>query len=262
MQLALHWNASLTAVYALSDMAATDDLSVRDAYRNAAQRNAKNLREELACVDGLRCSVAVEEGLVEEVVLDAVARERADLIVTGIARSGPLTQIFVGSTVTALARKSAVPLLVVKKKVLDTDERVVVATDMSDPSKDALWVALSWFSLRKLVLFHGFDPPYRGMVDDKAGYEDQFEKVALNQVRDFLEGVSGRDAVTKFEIVARRGDPVSGLEVLASEADTDLVIAGTHGRTGMLHAFVGSVASRILEGVPCDVLIVPRGVRD
>lgn len=262
VQLALHWNASLTAVYALSDMAATDDLSVRDAYRNAAQRNAKNLREELACVDGLRCSVAVEEGLVEEVVLDAVARERADLIVTGIARSGPLTQIFVGSTVTALARKSAVPLLVVKKKVLDTDERVVVATDMSDPSKDALWVALSWFSLRKLVLFHGFDPPYRGMVDDKAGYEDQFEKVALNQVRDFLEGVSGRDAVTKFEIVARRGDPVSGLEVLASEADTDLVIAGTHGRTGMLHAFVGSVASRILEGVPCDVLIVPRGVRD
>lgn len=92
VQLAIHWNASLTAVHALTDVAMADDPASRDAYRNAAQRNAANLREELACVDGLRSSVVVEEGLADEVVLDAALRERADLIVTGIARSGPLTR--------------------------------------------------------------------------------------------------------------------------------------------------------------------------
>lgn len=260
VQLALYWNASLTAVHALSDVALTDDRDVRDAYRNAAQRNAANLREELACVDGLRSSVVVKEGPVEEMVLDAVRSERAELIVTGIARSGPLTQVFVGSTVTALARKAPVPILVVKKKVLDTEERVVVATDMSDSSKDALETALRWFSLRKLVLFHAFNPPYRGMVDDKAGYDDQFERVAIDQARDFLANVAGSDA-TKFDIIVRRGDPVGGLEVLNNEADTDLVVAGTRGRTGLVQALVGSVASRILEGVPSDVLVVPPAGR-
>lgn len=258
VQLAVLWNASLTAVHALTDISLTDDRAVRDTYRNGAQRNAANLREELACVEGLRSSVIVEEGPVDEVVLKAVRGERGDLIVTGIARSGPLAQVFVGSSVTALARKSPVPVLVVKKKVLDTDERVVVATDMSDASKDALKTALRWFSLRKLVLFHGFSPPYRGMVDDKAGYDDQFEKAAIGEACGFLDNVAGTDAATKFEIIARRGDPVSGLQVLTNEADTDLVIAGTHGRTGLLHALVGSVATRILEGVPSDVLVVPK----
>jgi nucleotide-binding universal stress UspA family protein len=109
VQLAIRWNASLTAVHALTDLSLTDDRAVRDAYRNAAQRNAATLREELACLDGLRSSVIVEEGAVEQVVLDAVQRERAELIVTGIARSGPLAQVFVGNSVTALARKSPVP---------------------------------------------------------------------------------------------------------------------------------------------------------
>lgn len=257
VQLALLWNASLTAVHALTDISLTDDRAVRDAYRNAAQRNAANLREELACVEGLRHSVIVEEGAVDEVVLDTVRRDRADVIVTGIARSGPLAQVFVGSSVTALARKSPVPVLVVKKKVLDTDERVVVATDMSEASKDALTTALKWFSLRELVLFHGFNPPYRGMIDDKAGYDEQFETAAVAEASEFLDGVAGA-AATKFDIVARRGDPVTGLEVLVNEADTDLVIAATHGRSGLMHALVGSVATRILESVPCDVLVVPQ----
>lgn len=254
-------DASLTAVHALTDISLTDDRAVRDAYRNAAQRNAANLREELACVDGLRSSVIVQEGPVDQVVMGTVRRERADVIVTGIARSGPLAQMFVGSSVTALARTSSVPVLVVKKKILDTDERVVVATDMSNASKDALMTALSWFSLRKLVLFHGFNPPYRSVVDDKPGYDDQFEKTAIVEARNFLENVAGTEAATKFEIIARRGDPVSGLQVLTYEADTDLVIAGTHGRTGVLHALIGSVATRLLERVQSDILIVPTATR-
>lgn len=257
VQLALQWNASLTAVHALSDMALTDDMSVQDAYRTAAMRNAGILRDDLAFVDGLRSSVIVEEGQVDAVVRDVAARERAGLIVTGIARSGPLMQVLVGSTVTALARKSPVPTLVVKKKVLDTDERVVVATDMSDPSRPAVMVALNWFSPRRLLLFHGFEPPYRGLVDDRAEYDRRAEKAAVDQAREFLMDVAGEDEAAKFDIVARLGDPVTGLRVLANEADMDLVIAGTHGRSGLLHAVIGSVAARILEEVPSDVLVVP-----
>ncbi|OCP36178.1 hypothetical protein BC360_24985 [Ensifer sp. LC163] len=82
--------------------------------------------------------VVVEEGPAEAVILAAVARERAELTVIGIGRTGPLAQGLIGSTATTLARTSPVHLLVVKKKVLDTDARAAVATDLSDSSKPAL----------------------------------------------------------------------------------------------------------------------------
>ena len=204
--------------------------------RTAAMRNADLLREELACIEGLRSSVIVEEGPVENVILAAMGRERAELIVTGIARTGPLTQVLIGSTVTALARTSPVPVLVVKKKVLDTNGRAVVATDLSESSRAALLVGLSWFSIRHLALFHAFDTPYRGFADDRAGYDRQFEASAIDQCREFVRDVAGENEVNRFEIIARRGDPVTGL-LQANEADTDLVIAGTHGRTGLTTSF-------------------------
>jgi len=257
VQLAVEWNASLTAVHALSDVTHTDDTSVRDAYRKAATRNAHLLREELACTEGLRSFVIVDEGRVEDVVLAAAAKERAELVLTGIAGTGSL----IGSTVTALARTSPLPLMVVKKKVLETDGRAAVASDLSDSSKPALMVALRWFGFRRLELFHAFDAPYRGLVDDKIAYDSHFEEAAVEQCRDFIWDVAGADAVSKFEVIAQRGDPVTGLQVLANEADTDLVIAGTHGRTGLMHVLLGSVGSRILNDVTCDVLVVPSRSR-
>jgi nucleotide-binding universal stress UspA family protein len=261
VQLAVEWNAGLTAVHALSDLSLTDDASVREAYRRAAMRNADILRDELDCVEGLRSSAIVEQGNVEAVILEAAAKEKADLIVTGIARTGPLAQVLIGNTATALARTSPVPLLVVKRRVLDTDARAIVATDLSESSEPALMVALRWFAFRHLALFHAFDPPYRSLAEDKAAYDSKFEAAALEECQDFLRNVAGQDAATRFDIIARGGDPVIGLRRLANEADTDLVIAGTHGRTGLLNVLVGSVASRILSDVPCDVLVVPSRPR-
>lgn len=261
VQLAVQWNASLTAVHALSDVSLTDDTSERDAYRKAATRNADLLREELAWTEGLRSSVIVHEGRVEDVVSATAARERAELIVTGVSGTGPLAQVLIGSTVSALARTSPIPLLVVKKKVLETAGRAVVASDLSDSSRPALMVALRWFGFRRLELFHAFAPLDRGPADNSAAHDSRCEEGAVERCREFVNDVAGADAVPKLEVIARRGDPVTGLQVLANEADTDLVIAGTHGRTGLKHVLLGSIASRILHDVPCDVLVVPSRAR-
>ena len=261
VQLAVQWNASLTAVHVLSDIDVTDDVSLRDAYRAAARRNANRLREELACVEGLRSSVIVQEGPIDAVLVEAAARERAELLVTGIAGSGQLGQALIGSTVTALARASSVPLLVVKKKVLNKYAKAAVATDLSDSSKPALAAALHWFAFRELVLFHAVDQPYRGMVDDKTAYDIQSETSSLNQCHSFVKDVAGDCAIENLDIIVRRGDPVTGLRILANDADIDLVVSGTHGRTELLHVLFGSVASRILNEVPCDVLVVPSRSR-
>jgi len=46
------------------------------------------------------------------------------------------------------------------------------------------------------------------------------------------------------------------IAAFAAKEKIDLIVMGTHGRTGLAHAFLGSVAERVVRGAPCPVLTV------
>lgn len=50
--------------------------------------------------------------------------------------------------------------------------------------------------------------------------------------------------------------PSERIRELASKLGSDLIVMGTHGRTGLAHVFLGSVAERTLRRAPCPVLCV------
>jgi nucleotide-binding universal stress UspA family protein len=54
------------------------------------------------------------------------------------------------------------------------------------------------------------------------------------------------------------GEPVRKILETAAAEDADLIVMGTHGRVGRLHALVGSVAEGVLRSAPCPVLTVRR----
>src|SRR5262245_37856393 len=60
------------------------------------------------------------------------------------------------------------------------------------------------------------------------------------------------------------GDPAEQILRRADEEGADLIVLGTHGRTGLARLLMGSVAETVLGGASCSVLVVkmPRGVPD
>jgi universal stress protein A len=52
------------------------------------------------------------------------------------------------------------------------------------------------------------------------------------------------------------GDPATEICRVAKERQSDLIVMSTHGRTGLAHVFIGSVAERVVRYAPCAVLIV------
>ncbi len=261
VQLALQWNARLTAVHALGATDVPNDLLSRQGRPNAVERAKRLLEEEFAAIEGLRASVHVEQGKPKNVILDVATKQHCDLIVTGIAGNEPLGQSLLGSTVTALTRSAKVPVLVVKKRVLETNESVVIASDLSEASRAALDLALALFDPRDLTLFHAFEVPFRNWTEGKKTYEQDLRDVALEECERFLAAVTGANRAVKIAVVAQRGDPAIIVADYAADQDVDLVIAGTHGRTGVMNIVLGSVASNLLDEVPCDVMIVPsKGV--
>ena len=86
----------------------------------------------------------------------------------------------------------------------------------------------------------------------------------------FMEwlGNSAREHLAKFEETARSqgieiagshcelGDPATAIVERAASGGYDLLVLGTHGRTGLSHVLMGSVAEKVVRGAPCSVLTV------
>ncbi|NTX17898.1 universal stress protein, partial [Myxococcus sp. CA056] len=62
----------------------------------------------------------------------------------------------------------------------------------------------------------------------------------------------------------RYGSPRTVIPDVVAKSRADLLLLGTHGRAGIAHALLGTVAGDVLRDVTCDVLVVPprrHGVR-
>lgn len=81
-----------------------------------------------------------------------------------------------------------------------------------------------------------------------------------------LRGVVDRIAATvpgKLQPHVAVGSAVADLiRQTAAELGADLIVMGTHGRTGLAHVFLGSVAERTLRRAPCPVLTVQASEDD
>jgi nucleotide-binding universal stress UspA family protein len=63
-------------------------------------------------------------------------------------------------------------------------------------------------------------------------------------------------AAVPHEIVVARGNPAPEILNLAKQRDIEVIVMGTHGRTGVAHFFLGSVAERVLRESPVPVLTI------
>lgn len=71
-----------------------------------------------------------------------------------------------------------------------------------------------------------------------------------------LAGIAGSlDGECECHVVSRA--PATAICEAATKLGADLIVMGTHGRTGLAHVFLGSVAERTLRHAPCPVLVVP-----
>jgi nucleotide-binding universal stress UspA family protein len=259
LDLARAWKAKLTIVHALDVVSMTGTTSTILAA--ARRRASSHLDREFADVGDIAWDIDIREGEPADVIL-AVARERnCDMIVTGIAGNDALGHMLVGGTTASVVRQAGLPVLVVKKRVRQAYRRIVVASDLSEASTGALEMGALLFPPAHITLFHAFDMPFRGFLDDKDGSERGRANLAREDAKAFVASHLP-DAGNDVGVHVAHGDPAPLLAEFVIKEDIDLLLAGTYGRTGLLGALIGSVAEALLEEVECDVMIVPgRGVR-
>lgn len=63
----------------------------------------------------------------------------------------------------------------------------------------------------------------------------------------------------RCELLVEIGDPHEQLIAIATHRAVDLIVTATHGRSGLDHLVMGSVAEKVIRHAPCPVLVVRRG---
>lgn len=123
---------------------------------------------------------------------------------------------------------------------------ILLATDFSETSQAAAGVALAY--ARALgASVHVLHVAERD--------EQATTALLIAETERFGPGVRVTTAI-------RFGDPAPAIVEYAQSQGIDLIVVGTHGRTGVSRVLLGSVAERVVRSSPCPVLTVPgRGLR-
>jgi nucleotide-binding universal stress UspA family protein len=258
VSLARRWNARLLIVHAVEERPMTSPEPSWRRGASAVEVARRKLHFDYPGWEGVESAIEVKVGKPGDVVLEAAARERTDLIITGIARENVYGRDELGALVPELAKRASAPVLVVKKRLMTAPRRVVVATDLTDTSHAALELALGLFGPGRLTLFNAFDIPYRGLAGDHAELERTMRPGVIEECRALLVEMAGASAAAEVEIVAELGAPAPILADFVADRDIDLVVTGTYGRQGMMDVLLGSTAMEIMAEVACDVIVARR----
>jgi universal stress protein A len=131
--------------------------------------------------------------------------------------------------------------------------KILFPTDFSHCGDAALKMATSLArdAGAKLLIVHVEEPPVAyGGGEMYYGVPEP----ASEDLRHMLEAVVPTDPGVPYEHRLITGDPSTAIARLAEEEQVDLIVMGTHGRTGLTRLLMGSVAEAVVRRAPCPVL--------
>ncbi len=194
-------------------------------------------------------------------IVDVARTVGAQLLVLGVHRNES-REFFRGTTAERVIRAFGRPVLMVKTRPQAYYRRVIVGVDFSICSRRAIEFATRLIPDGEFHLVHAFEVSSKGslLVHDPRREVPTILHEQMNQLieTDVVELTAILQATPSrlFQII-RPGPVRAVIQQQIDQLKPDLLVIGTHGRTGIAHATWGSVAVDLLSRPPCDVLIVP-----
>jgi nucleotide-binding universal stress UspA family protein len=152
------------------------------------------------------------------------------------------------------------------EKLVITFRQILCPTDLSEASVPSLTYAAAfahWYEARLTVLH--VVPTFDPIAVGPGAFYGPLEMVlpmSREEVLAEMRRITDNAGIGSIHasLAAQEGDPARNIVDQALAIAADLVVMGTHGRTGFERLFLGSVAEKVLRKAPCPVLLVPPHV--
>ncbi|MBV0924479.1 universal stress protein [Halomicroarcula limicola] len=264
------FDATLHLLTVVDVDAAAGPFSAGGVDEEYVERLKSKARTAIDALDGAVSAVetvqsSVVTGQPSTAILDYVADRDVDLVAMGTHGRRGLSRYLVGSVAERVVRQSPVPVLTVRASersaVEEGYDQILVPTDGSDYAAAAVAHALA-IAERAGARVHAVSVVNLGDIATGADvgvppeFVEQFETLAEEAV--VSVATAARERGLDVETSVSSGVPARELLDYVEENPIDLVVMGTHGRTGWDRLLLGSTAERLVRRSPTPVLTVRR----
>ena len=179
-------------------------------------------------------------------IVAAAEQHRPDLVIVGRCGKTALARLLMGNVTARVIGHSPVNVLVIPRGAMIGFHRILVASDGS-PYSEAAWnLALAMAKQAGSRLIGVAVAPEEGDIIEAQAIIHQM-LTAANRARMPLKGVNPQGVA-----------PDTGIVQQAIKNEVDLIIMGSHGRTGLKKLLMGSVTERVIGQSPCPILVVKK----
>jgi nucleotide-binding universal stress UspA family protein len=143
---------------------------------------------------------------------------------------------------------------------------VLVPVDFSETSRRALAWAFDYATRApcELHLLHVIDDQWfdvlRERLPDRASQEIwAVDKEVKEELERMVPSAESREEIGRIYHHVSRGRPAAEILRIAEKLEAEMIVMGTHGRSGLAHLLIGSVAEKIVRHANCPVVCVKPG---
>jgi nucleotide-binding universal stress UspA family protein len=265
-RLARSLGASLHVLHVVDNMFMRVVLADPRDYETAARRQ---LQDRVPAGDQVTLAVERSDEPADEITSYARVHN-IELIVMGTHGRGRMAHLLLGSVAEKVARTAPCPVLTMREAAPAAGEglRILVPTDFSECSDAALGYA------KRLAARVGGSVRMLHVMEHTtvaAGLGSEFvpepPEMVAERVAKVKEELAHRMIIDSRSRVKIAGDVVHGpigatIEAYAGDNHFDVIVMGTHGRRGLAHLLMGSVAESVIRTAPCPVLTVKAPLAD
>jgi nucleotide-binding universal stress UspA family protein len=230
-------------------------------------------------LSGCRVRYLIAQGDPKNEILDAARDNAVDIILMGSRGHKGMDLILLGSVSQAVLMQAQCPVIIVKSdQAVEPNlhlgfKNVLITVDNSPYSKAALnWAKnLKWPADTRFKLLTVVQPLTDSFASEESAVRanaltrqhDSLYAMARTTVEDMAQELIGEFGVGKVTTQVSEGDPREAILHVGGAWGADLIVMGSHGRTGLTKLFLGSVSHAVAVQGYCSVAIVkgivPRG---
>ncbi len=197
----------------------------------------------------------VSVGRPAEAIVSFAREQNADLIILGMNKHGLVGRILGEETAAEVARLSSVTLLIAAPQMNRLPKRVLIAIGLNADGMQSAPEVIRMITEGPSVSCVHVRPRSEFMGVDWAEFDNEYElamKERFREVENNLEAANLRG-----DLVVLNGDPTRELTEFITYSKVELLVVGVKRRSGRARAIGGRMATRLIRGAPCSVLVIP-----
>ena len=198
--------------------------------------------------EGIPCQIEVASSFQpDKTIVEEAVKHKADVIVMGLCGRSGIKKFFIGSMTTKVIGHGFPKVLVVPRNFINSGEHILIASDGSKFSelacREAISMSKSCATLNKITIL-------------SVAEQEQDLSAAKENIHAIQEFFKIDNITTEFTTETVVGKPAEAIVNMAKEKNSDMILVGGYGLSGVSKMLMGSTTEKIIAMTPCAVLVV------